>query len=598
MTPPPRPRKPLSLLLPVWGSRHVRQFLELSLPSWLSPGNLPAVAMRGDARFVFLTSAADRDHIRARDEIAALERLMPVDFLLIDDLIVPRNHSTVLTLAWERALRQSPAGPSGTSFLMLLSDVLYADGTLGNVVSMLDEGAAGVMLPGLHTVLEAVEPELRERVARERESFRCPPRALVRWAFEHMHPTLTAAFVDQPVAHSVHPNNLFWRIDDDAAVARFFCMYLIGVSPEVDAFEVSAPLDYCFVPELCPSGGVVVIDDSDRGFFVECARRDHETVFLAPGPVERGAVVASLERWTTTEQRAFSRTRVIFHAGATPPTDHAVLRQSDAYIEAVLAALPQPPVPHRNHPYWGPQLSAFRLEQGRDQPSMATARPALSGRLRRLAWAVTGRAPTLRRWHPYWRDYAAAVQMVPALWPPAAAPLVVSDLVNPLSRWLLTERPASGRGRLADLLDGHAPSAGDGALLVLAAEELECLPLLIDALAARMPPGAPMLLHVLADGATRGELGDAIVRQAGALYRPGFDVERCVYVGGSLHALAQAAYRMAARLFVRGGWPRLAAAGTLLIPATLLALVDSLGRHADGDGAAGCSAVTLLLRRR
>ena len=40
-------RSPLSaikVLMPVWGSRYIRQFLEFCLPTMLAPGNIPALA--------------------------------------------------------------------------------------------------------------------------------------------------------------------------------------------------------------------------------------------------------------------------------------------------------------------------------------------------------------------------------------------------------------------------------------------------------------------------------------------------------------------------------------------------------------------------
>src|SRR6202043_2552243 len=49
------------LLLPVWGYRYVRQFLEFSLPTMLAPGNVPALAGLLPCTFVLLTSSADAD---------------------------------------------------------------------------------------------------------------------------------------------------------------------------------------------------------------------------------------------------------------------------------------------------------------------------------------------------------------------------------------------------------------------------------------------------------------------------------------------------------------------------------------------------------
>ena len=53
------PVRAVRLLLPVWGFRYVKQFLEFSLPTMLAPGNIPALAGTVPCTFVVLTSAAD-----------------------------------------------------------------------------------------------------------------------------------------------------------------------------------------------------------------------------------------------------------------------------------------------------------------------------------------------------------------------------------------------------------------------------------------------------------------------------------------------------------------------------------------------------------
>ena len=53
------PPKAIQVLVPVWGASYTSQFLEISLPTLLSPGNLPALAKALPCKIVFLTSSAD-----------------------------------------------------------------------------------------------------------------------------------------------------------------------------------------------------------------------------------------------------------------------------------------------------------------------------------------------------------------------------------------------------------------------------------------------------------------------------------------------------------------------------------------------------------
>jgi hypothetical protein len=54
MSPSRPPPKWIKVLLPVWGYEFTQQFLKLSLPTLLAPGNLPALAKTMPTGFIFL----------------------------------------------------------------------------------------------------------------------------------------------------------------------------------------------------------------------------------------------------------------------------------------------------------------------------------------------------------------------------------------------------------------------------------------------------------------------------------------------------------------------------------------------------------------
>lgn len=66
------PPAAVKLLLPVWGYRFVRQFLDVGLPTLLAPGNLPALARTLPCEFVILTSEEDEPFIRLHPTFRAL----------------------------------------------------------------------------------------------------------------------------------------------------------------------------------------------------------------------------------------------------------------------------------------------------------------------------------------------------------------------------------------------------------------------------------------------------------------------------------------------------------------------------------------------
>ena len=71
--------------------------------------------------------------------------------------------------------------------------------------------------------------------------------------------------------------------DGNSLVGRFYLMHMICIRPEVAEFTIGSACDYSFIPEMCPSGNVDVVTDSDEYLVMEMQPRAHEAKFLRPG---------------------------------------------------------------------------------------------------------------------------------------------------------------------------------------------------------------------------------------------------------------------------------------------------------------------------
>ncbi len=47
-----------------------------------------------------------------------------------------------------------------------------------------------------------------------------------------------ANMVNFPLCHSLHSNRLFWRVDENTLIGRFYLMHMICIRPEVTDFVV------------------------------------------------------------------------------------------------------------------------------------------------------------------------------------------------------------------------------------------------------------------------------------------------------------------------------------------------------------------------
>ena len=183
-------------MLPVWGYRFVRQFLEVGLPTLLAPGNVPALAATLPTRFIILSSLDDEDFIRHHPTFRRLCSVCQTEIRLIDHLITGSNYSTTITLGYTEAVRATGADMLDTCFFFLVSDYIVADGSLASVLTRMMAGTSGALVGNFQVVLEDALPWLQEQLNRSPTSLAIPPRELLHWAFNHLHPTTLANTVN------------------------------------------------------------------------------------------------------------------------------------------------------------------------------------------------------------------------------------------------------------------------------------------------------------------------------------------------------------------------------------------------------------------
>src|SRR5262249_20131427 len=407
------------LVLPVWGYRYVRQFLEVSLPTLLAPGNIPALAQALDCEFIILTSVDDQSQIAEHPAFARLSKVCRTSIRLIDHLITDGNHSTTITIAYTEAIRSVGAAMVDTCFFFLVSDYIVADGSLANAVARMRRGVSAVVVGNFQVDGDEAEPSLREALRAAGAVLALTPRQLMRWALDHLHPATIANTVNIPLTHNSHTNRLFWRVDGATVLGRFYLMHMLCVRPELVEFTIGASCDYSFVPEMCPSGEVEAITDSDECLIVEMQPRGHESAFLRPGPHKIAALAKSLAEWTTVTHRDNARRSIVFHAEDVPPTIADSIAEADSFIEQVGRAIRVAPQPHRNHPYWRGAMAAFNDATGRrltiEESRYALAHSVDGGWFNEwVMWraknAILGRPPRVFPWHPAWVDFRVVLQ--------------------------------------------------------------------------------------------------------------------------------------------------------------------------------------------
>ena len=422
-------------LLPVWGEAYVAQFLEFCLPSLLADGNIPAAARRHPSRFQLLTRARDVEAVRAHPAWVALGRICTVEIMLIDDL-VSRSSAAMLTLAYTRAMRSAGSSLQRTAFIYLVADYVLANGAINEAVTKIEDGHSGVLIGNFMVTREGTARELERFRSFGSLALKIEPHELVALSLQHLHPATRACIVSSarrgPMGqalytsvgqiHDARANRLFWRAGHNALLGRFYLMHMFAIQPEVADFTISAPSDYALIPELCPSGNVTVIEDSDRLCLVEMQPEKTLPPAIAFGRQLPLPLATSISTWATRQHRDNAEKPVLFHAGLVDPDIlEFTRREADAFLASTMKALPPEPQPSRDHPHWAAML-AHHSATGATAPDYAALDAVLAGpgmikspsarkprpveTIRQVAF---GRTPLVRPWHPRWPDWRRLV---------------------------------------------------------------------------------------------------------------------------------------------------------------------------------------------
>lgn len=429
----------ITMLMPVWGHQFVGQFLEFCLPTLLAPNNIPTIARMLPCRFVLISSASDETIVRSHPAWQKLESICTAEIHLIDDLITQGNHSATITLAFERALRSYGETMRDTGFIFLMSDYLMADGALKTVVIKLRGGASYLLAGNFQIIAEDAVPLLRQRIDPTLHEFVLQPRDLIRWSLSHLHAATVANIVNFGLTHNDHTNRLFWRVDEDTLIGRFYLMHPIAIHPEVSEFAIGASWDYSFVPELCPSDNAVTLTDSDEYLVVELQRRGYESENLRSGPINPVTLAQTLSSWATENHRSNADQAVVFHAGDKPPGLPQAIAQSKAFVEAVRASLVAPALPHRGHPYWAGSIAVNRRRSkrplGKSDWAFFLAEKGINPHSRRQK--LFGSPPEVSALHPMWPDYQVPFKALSEVLAANGRVLLVASEAESFAPWVV-----------------------------------------------------------------------------------------------------------------------------------------------------------------
>jgi hypothetical protein len=214
------------------------------------------------------------------------------------------------------------------------------------------------------------------------------------------------------------PNQLYWRINDETFIGRYFLTFMLCIKPDRVVSHINSYCDYGFIQHFSALSKLHTIANSDDLFMLELQSHDFERALLDTG-INNPAYVADRTRnWATGLHIENVKQRLLFHSGEVPDDIDMHLKTSDVFIDQVLEDIPAP-LDHKNHPHWIGGLINWRLRSqhgvvpaefdhpdnmdGLRKPKSLSQK--LISALRHYNKRLNDTLPDAPVWHFYWSTY-------------------------------------------------------------------------------------------------------------------------------------------------------------------------------------------------
>lgn len=325
----------------VWGKAYTELFLELSLPSQLTPRNLPAPKLVGlESSYTIYTTKEDEESIRSSAVYRALTNLMPVVFCNIDQVKTFRAHGfgsyDILSGCHTHFLRSLSPVSDGAVFLT--PDSIYADGAFAHLCQLACDGRKVVAIGSFRITRETARHEYLTRYRTPGGVKPITGPELVDLALRHLHPETLSMVSDSPFSALRH--HWYWMVKFDGILLRGLHLHPLYVRVGAKKIASFRTIDRDFINRVCDCvEDLHVVDDSDNLCVIELTGlRD-----LQERPQSQREPVREVVRWMNSYahavHREFIQTTIKFHKSPLDRYWQLASEEADTFLKPYLSLL-------------------------------------------------------------------------------------------------------------------------------------------------------------------------------------------------------------------------------------------------------------------
>lgn len=327
-------------IVAVWGEAYTNLFLNVCLPTQLSPNNLQAFKDVEGTVYQIYTTAKDAETIVKHPAYSVLSEIMETQikvFSFSDDFMKEYKHQ-VMNYCHQHSIVE--ANRKNSAVVFLIPDGAYADGLLKGLITLSQEGKQAVMLSSMRVTKETFLPEFHKLFNPNGNStvISASPRQLVSLFLKHLHPCTKSLFWESKGSKSAWPSIILWDLGEEGVLVRQFHLHPLMVIPSRKDLLPSPTIDGEYISLVCENlDNVYVVEDSDDLYYCEISNRNvYPEHILKEGIADVKAVATWMKYLTDPLHRhCFKNFRLKHHVGDISPLWEKVQRESDEVVNEI-----------------------------------------------------------------------------------------------------------------------------------------------------------------------------------------------------------------------------------------------------------------------
>lgn len=324
----------------VWGREYIDSFLNVSLPNLLTPGNLAAIASKTDCVFKIYTTSKDAEVIVNNHFFKQAGQLMDTEIISMDHLFNTHGHSvpiSLLLMTQCHKLAVESAAGHDAALIFLSPDAVFTEGALDKVLQAALSGKRVFMTAVLRVCKESFIPRFVSRFRDDKSHFPASPRAILKLAFDSLHPIMNNCFIESD-KFTKAPANLFWRVKEEGVLVRGLYLHPLMVYPRNSNATPLGAIDTDYLINACPDySDYHVVTDSDEMAVVEFSAEEKRYDLNDTLKFNILRYADYIGRWGNKIHHHLLKEKIRYHTHDLSPSWHGVEKESDKVINRALA---------------------------------------------------------------------------------------------------------------------------------------------------------------------------------------------------------------------------------------------------------------------